>query len=301
MHLLERLHRYGKQLENDFHARFIVSLEEPEKENIHQLRVTIKKLKAYLELLRSLDPAFQEVRVLAPLKKVFQTAGILRDFQIHETLVLERTKTATGKNELKKQLEAQEAFLKSSFQMQESGFSFVGLRNGFIHLYLKLHNLDLENAYRGLANYLYLKIIQIQEKIVLSGMDEAKLHLLRINLKAFYYTLTFLNSQYSFKKHLIGRSIKYMESVQEDLGIWHDLYMATENSERITHPTLTIQRLIKERQEIYSHLMIKLNNFSSFLVRLTKKIPMLIELIRVQDRNWYSRSYSQVNLLERIK
>jgi CHAD domain-containing protein len=301
MHLLEKLRRYGRQLENDFHGRFMVSVEDPEKENIHQLRVTIKKLKAYLQLLRSLDLEFPVTQILEPLKRVFQTAGILRDFQIHETLVLERTEATPGRSVLIKQLEEEEASLRASFQMQEGGFSFVGLRNGFLQLYRKLHDTELESAYWGLANYIYLKIVQIQEKIVLSATDEAKLHRLRINLKVFYYTLSFLGKHYKFKKLLVKRSIKYIESVQEDLGIWHDLFMATEDPGRIEHSAVTKRRLLKERQEIYAQLLLKLNRFSTFLVRLTKQIPALIEFIRVQDHRWDGRSYSQVNLLETIK
>jgi len=301
MHFLERLHKYGQQLENDFHARFMASLEFPEKENIHQLRVTIKRLRAYLQLLKAIDPDFPVIEVLEPLKNVFRAAGILRDFQIHQTLVLERTKSAQKKELLAKQFEVQETALKTSYQMQESGFSFVGLRNGFILLYDKMHIMDLEQAYRGLADYLNMKIIQILEKIVLSGMNEAELHRLRIKLKAFYYMLYFLKKEYGFKGILVARSIKTIESLQDDLGIWHDLYMATEESGELNQSAVARRRLIKERKEAYAQLLTKLANFSSFLVSLSKKIPTMIDVIRTKDSRLDSPSYSQVNLLERSK
>ena len=64
-------------------------LETPRKEytteTFHQLRVEIKKLNAFFDLVDSSSKKFRRKKMIAPFKIIFRQAGKVRDLQIEET------------------------------------------------------------------------------------------------------------------------------------------------------------------------------------------------------------------------
>ncbi len=58
-----------------------------EKEQLHQLRVELKKWRAGLRLLRSVDPSFPYPEMYEPFKTLFAAAGRLRFWQLQRLLV----------------------------------------------------------------------------------------------------------------------------------------------------------------------------------------------------------------------
>jgi CHAD domain-containing protein len=54
--------------------------------HIHQFRVEIKKLRAFLRLLQTTD---EEIKIPEPLKKVYKAAGMVRDLQLHQQHIKE--------------------------------------------------------------------------------------------------------------------------------------------------------------------------------------------------------------------
>ncbi len=60
---------------------------QPTKENIHQVRVTIKKIRAALSLLEQADQSFDKAPYLVLFDELFQTAGDVREAQVNQSLV----------------------------------------------------------------------------------------------------------------------------------------------------------------------------------------------------------------------
>lgn len=58
-----------------------------QKEQLHRLRVELKKWRAGLRLLRSIDPSFPYPEMYEPFKTVFAAAGSLRFWQLQQLLV----------------------------------------------------------------------------------------------------------------------------------------------------------------------------------------------------------------------
>lgn len=222
----ECLVEFYKSLCEKIENSFLVSVKYYSSEGIHDLRVEVKRLKAFFNLIEGINPNFNSKKNFQKTRKLFKTWGKLRDIHVQQILVKEWTTRLNGEvseyyNFLKqKELRARNPFL-------ASGKKF-NLKN------LRKKEKKIERTLKDIpADYAQLKAEERANSLVAQligfGTDqkpnEEELHQIRILLKETRYTLEILQKCFpdlGFGEELIER----LKGLHQILGKWHDDEMA---------------------------------------------------------------------------
>jgi CHAD domain-containing protein len=78
-----------------FRDHFALASEFPSTDAIHELRVGLKRLRAFFNLIGSIGPAFGAEEVFAPAERLFRAAGKIRNLHVIETKTREASATAS--------------------------------------------------------------------------------------------------------------------------------------------------------------------------------------------------------------
>ncbi|MEE8583791.1 MAG: CHAD domain-containing protein [Acidobacteriota bacterium] len=79
---LGKVRRYSAQRFEEIRRHFALASQSSDPEAIHQMRVEIKRLKAFFQLLEGLCADFRAKKNLKPIRPIFKSAGRLRDLQL---------------------------------------------------------------------------------------------------------------------------------------------------------------------------------------------------------------------------
>jgi CHAD domain-containing protein len=205
-----------------------------EAETVHQLRVSIKKLKAVFKLIEHLSPKadFSPKKHLKNLRKLFKQAGILRDMQVQILMV--------------KGMES------------EHNISY----NGFVNFLLKKESASLKRFYEGLAAFGDLHELEEQymladqklaennqekmgkrtlrlfnrrfsrvDKLLASSPGDRELHKIRMLLKQIRFLLSALRET-NIGLNQYTASISHLHEIELILGNWHDRVIMIDNLHR---------------------------------------------------------------------
>jgi CHAD domain-containing protein len=210
---------YTRSLNKKIQKKIVASKDTGKADDIHGVRVNIKKLKAYAELLEFLNPDFSAGKLKDILKKVFKSAGKIRDLQV-QLKMLDKFEKQIGHrltDERKLMIKNQEKLLKKfkdeSKQIDKSTFHKIEKR--------------LDDACKKKISPVSIKLFLVNQLIETEPMMNKKsitprrLHRFRICLKSYYYNATFAN-QCSLKDPEVTRHIASLDQFQEVLGKWHD-------------------------------------------------------------------------------
>ena len=199
-----------------------LALEQNDFDGVHDLRVDIKRMKAFFNLVESLNPEFNSKNKFKYFRKITKSAGGLRDVQVQQKLAEDI------KNALSLEIYEYESFLKDiEIDNLES------LRNNSEReLVNKLD--ESEKAIKGILK----KISQIAAEtkaqgrfynlnnnmILLSNdnnLEEEVLHKVRILAKETHYTIEVIQQCFSLFADT-GDFVKKIKKVHQNLGKWHD-------------------------------------------------------------------------------
>ena len=195
-----------------------------EKEAIHDLRVAIKKLRAYLELYSQLKKVTDPVEAGQPglldkTEELFDTIGRQRDVEIClEVLTSFKEETNYSYPQLTLYLQAVLKITKAWSNQEIHGYKNKETKK--IAFVLKQDN-EIENT-RELNQYI--------QSIIRHSAGETKSqfkkpHLLRKNLKSVYYWINIVNDNSEYHPELL-------HNILDDLGSWQDKEIALQ---RIKH------------------------------------------------------------------
>lgn len=189
-------------------------------EELHKLRVEIKKLEALFMLLKECswnkydDKRFR--KKFMPVRKIFKNAGRIRNAHINLQLL---DKFKTENSDFKD---------KQKTILQEQSNKFCNDMIVFADTISKNHESLMKLIYDVESKKildLYKKQLKKINKIFKSYKKPAELHKSRKNIKQLLYVYSILNKPFIKK---IKLNAEYFDNLQEILGKWHDAEVTVE-------------------------------------------------------------------------
>lgn len=177
-------------------------------EEIHQLRVGIKKIKASLGLLSASKKDFDAIRYFKPFKTLFSKAGKLRTIQVEQSL-MKQYGLINGNNVYLRELQQAEQRNRESFRKSLRPGVIKNLERKGKQIQVLLDEVEKDDIHK----YLSHEFKRLNKTIRTKVFNESKLHVVRKRLKNF-----FLNAKGIVPKAKLGR----LNKLQDLLGKWHD-------------------------------------------------------------------------------
>jgi CHAD domain-containing protein len=221
----EDLLDYFRKHEQHLEHFLALCIEETEPESVHQLRVSIKRLKTVLQLTGQLSGNETDIVAakIKPLRKLFKIAGCLRDVQVQQKLIPEYEAA------LNLDFERYRKFLdKLEKQFVKKFTSFIGkskpihrLNAGREWIEKSLSVLTPDEIRDGAEQLLASRCSTVKQ-ILAQKPDDEKLHKIRILIKQMRYILSIMrrnNPDYPEK------IVKLADLNEPEilLGKWHDI------------------------------------------------------------------------------
>ena len=177
----------------------------------HKLRVEIKKLNAFFELIHFCSKDFKRKKIFKPLKLIFRQAGKVRELQVEEVIL----RKYFLNNLLK---DYKDSLQKLRLKEQEDFFLIANKR--FVARITKTHREILpfltKTDKKKVNSYMEKKRKEIEKLLSQNTLQRAQVHALRKRLKKFHYSLESLN----LKKE--NRPLPKKDVLPDLLGKWHD-------------------------------------------------------------------------------
>ncbi len=178
----------------------------------HKLRVEIKKLNAFFELINFCSKGFKRKETFKPFKFIFRKAGKVRELQVEEAMFKKyflNNLLKDYKNSLK------------NLRLKERKYFFSILNKTFIARLKKAYSKTLPflaqiNKKKG-KHYMEKKKGKIEKLLNQSTVQTPNIHALRMQLKKFNYARNSMN----LEKQNVPPSKK--DVLPELMGKWHDL------------------------------------------------------------------------------
>jgi CHAD domain-containing protein len=196
-------------------------------EDFHQLRVEIKKIRAFAAMLKASTRKFNPGKIIKPLKKIFDQAGKVRQVQLAEE--------ALQRHDPNRTLQLFPRALRLKEEEEKNDFFVV--KNGFKKEVKKTVS-RIEPIIKKLSTQDIKKYIKDTKKEIIHLLSKKSLgakqvHALRKGLKKLYYNLKSLK--------LIDKNIAFKngKALQEVMGQWHDKRVITRDILRATRKQIT--------------------------------------------------------------
>ena len=222
--------RYNK-LSESFHKYFRKTWEDQGIEDIHELRVSIKKSRAIWSLMESATKGnWTKEQHFTLISKLFDEAGKVREAQVNLVMIAKyKVKYLIPYSEYLKrtQRSATERLLE---EMNAFDLSKMDSLNQGLHKQIKAYSSE---------HFLKHSILHLLEKtrkvhrLSFELPDKRKLHKIRIHLKAVAEILnliTKLNAKTGLKTYL-----NKIKSINEHIGNWHDSVVLVKSIERFAN------------------------------------------------------------------
>lgn len=215
---------YTRQLLEMFRQHYTLARQHLEEENIHQMRVVVKRLKAIRNLRKHLDLAgnedSHEKSLMNQIRDIYSLTGKLRDFHIQQNLLrFFKKRLQTTFSEFQQYLSDLETKTEEDIakQLKDTEFS-ISLS-------------DSESPGQSIApsgevslkrsfGFITKKLNRI-ESMLIDEMLVSRLHELRKQIKQLFFVLQFISGQ--FQEVLEGYDLKPLRRIGETLGQWNDL------------------------------------------------------------------------------
>jgi len=211
------LHHYIKQ-KTAFRLYFTKTLDGLDMEDIHQLRVAVKKLRAIWSLLETITEGKLNKRLRkAIVSDLFDAAGELRETQVN--LIILTKKNTNYLHEFVQYHKHNEKTEKDRLLEIMQDFNRIELEGLDVDLQKHILELNNDEIQNKSAKYVLRKIIKVH-KLKSKLPDTERLHKIRIHLKAVREILSILNKLF-LDSHL-GKLIKNIKKLNKAIGEWHD-------------------------------------------------------------------------------
>ncbi|MBF0572151.1 MAG: CHAD domain-containing protein [Desulfamplus sp.] len=250
--IIDEFKNYYLARESAINKHFISASKNGNENSIHELRVEIKKMRAFLELIKGITPNFDLKRAYTPIKNLFKTAAPIRDAQVLQTMTREYISQIgldVNLSEYFNILKHQEMIAKRYFFKLCKKFDLSIFKKNWSTIEKTLlifnksgkndsqvnnkdnnevnrdnndHSEDniIEHSKDYILN-LFTKLDSLKSKEIL---EEKDFHDIRIKCKKVRYTLEILSPIVSPKSfNTVNNSLKI---VHQPLGQWHDTDVA---------------------------------------------------------------------------
>ncbi|GAA4848303.1 CHAD domain-containing protein [Algivirga pacifica] len=238
----QHLCNYYEKLQNEFYQHTRNTLFRREEEDIHQLRVTVKKLRALLHLIAySSEGIYHSSSHLTIFKPLFKAAGTIRDLQIHLKLLEKEDTPSFLTQKLQQEIEIQQTLL----TQQLIHFDFQRLLQLDQHLVKVIKHQSTSKILSDLKSYVQREQQQVEE-LLKEDHPYQHLHEVRKHLKKVATILDLGLHIRSSKK--LEEQLQAVKTTNTLLGEWHDWDVLAEKLQTFKHTSKT-SALIKKIQK----------------------------------------------------
>jgi len=180
----------------------------------HLLRVEIKKIYAFFELLESCSKDFKRDNAFKPFRKIFRQAGKVREIQV-EQMLLKKYFTDTQLIGYRKSLLIQRSAERTAFFELINETLAVRLNKSFRDTIPVLATIDKKKV----DIYLKKKRNKILKHLIQYELIPDQIHELRKLLKCYYYNKT------AIEKGIQNSITQKQTQLTDLLGKWHNSYI----------------------------------------------------------------------------
>lgn len=205
-----------------FEKEFLNTINTNDEEAIHDLRVSIKKLRALFLFIDEADFAnMKSFPYFDNLKKVFKRAGKVREYQIHKNILQEYEKSL-GENfpALHKYIDKNIIDFQQAFQDYMPGLTFRELYHNADQLHKKIDGISDNTLNKKLFRFIKTRVDECHS-LLFDYQYEIHLHQIRKYLKH----IRFITGQKIGDVHkLFEEEIDFKDTkkIEDILGDWHD-------------------------------------------------------------------------------
>lgn len=217
------------------------------KKAIHQLRVSIKKLKAFYKLIETLYPhEFNTAKHLMPFHEAFENAGILRETQVNKELIKDYSVSQSSLKGYNSYLTMQEGKADKNLKKNISVIK-TSKPGTYRHEISKLcKNLNDSHFNKECNSFIKKKVKKIKE-LRTSPASRKTLHQIRKHLKQVVYIINI--QQKTTPGTYTQNFIKELKHTEVMIGNWHDhviLIASLKDYESQAHPPVakTLKKII---------------------------------------------------------
>jgi CHAD domain-containing protein len=204
-----------------FRDRYATASKFQTSDAIHDMRVGLKRLRAFFNLIEAVNPFYRAERSFAPARRLFRAAGKLRNLQVLEARARQAAKDfGLELSEYYNWLKAGEIKERKSFRRACGRFDedfFAGSWE------------SISSAVEGLTESEVAKAASVRLEVLLQQLREGispvqgaeRLHILRIRSKEARYTLEILQEGRPPDEVRVALD-RFLKRVHQCLGRWHD-------------------------------------------------------------------------------
>lgn len=199
-------------------------------EGVHQLRVEVKRLRAFYKLIERIAPSFASKPNAGSLRELYRAAGTLRDIDIFQAITvaqLDRLDLREYYNHLK----SVELEKRQKFAAVASGFSESTLTGSRTKLRAALAAADDDKIRQRIDKRLLKLAAKLTKTIERNQSDHDGLHAVRKLSKTLRYTLD-VWILCNVKTPASGTAALRLKQTYNALGEWHDHVVALESLKR---------------------------------------------------------------------
>jgi CHAD domain-containing protein len=214
-HLLE----YYRIQKNTLFDKVASLQQQMDVEELHDLRVTLKRMRAFFRMLKKIEPGlYPSTEDYRRIKAFFKTAGKLRDIHVQEKEIAKHEKDlgidlSFLQHYLKYFEETYEKQLKAALDQFDK--ELYNQYENFLQRELQKH--VLYYTYKEVVSFTHDRLKEARKRIDKADTAE-NLHKVRSILKDVLYYLEIINSE----EHVADISEKDVKDSQSFLGDWHD-------------------------------------------------------------------------------
>jgi CHAD domain-containing protein len=192
-------------------------------EGVHDMRVGIKRLRAYFNLIEWINPVFQAKQTLKPIRRLFKAAGKVRDIHVQQELMMrwvtELNLEMSEYYNFLKQKETEERkrfadFAKKKFDPKVFQSNWILIQNVLSFISTEYIQYKSEERFNAQIE----ELIKFKEK---ENLVEDDYHSIRILSKETRYTLEVLQTCFP-PKSIWEKLNETLRKVHQALGRWHD-------------------------------------------------------------------------------
>jgi len=219
----ECLWTYYGNLQRIIQENFNLAVEFADVEGVHDMRVGIKRLRAYFNLIEWINPVFQARQTIKPIRRLFKAAGKARDIHVQQELMMRwatelNLEVSEYYNFLKlKETEERKRFVdfaKKKFDPKVFQSNWTLIQNVLSFISTEYIQYKSEERFNSQIE----ELIKYKEK---ENFVEDDYHSIRISSKETRYTLEVLQTCFP-PKSLWEKLNESLRKVHQALGRWHD-------------------------------------------------------------------------------
>ncbi len=218
----ECLWTYYGNLQRIIEENYNLAVEYSDEDGIHDLRVAIKRMRAYFNLIEWINPVFQAKQTLKPVRRLFRAAGKIRDIHVQQELMRKwaaelNLEMSEYYNYLKHcEMEERKRFWPSAkkFDLRILQDYWSMIKNTLTFISTEYIQYKSEERFNSQIE----ELIKFREK---DNFIEDDYHAIRILAKETRYTLEVLQTCFP-AKDIWGKLNEALRRVHQSLGRWHD-------------------------------------------------------------------------------